>query len=188
MHSHFSSAHIEQLRRQAKQLAKSMAIPLSKAQDLIAQQNGWSNWSLLMKNRLRESPSIFPMRKIKNRYDAEDAFCNLIVEAGHVIGVPSFAGDDEDEEEPLALHIGNCQLTEHAVDAIVECEFGDPHFIGGPGIFNYAQSAAQVDRIFERAEPVVAELTIALRQVSPDHANQFRANLQCILDWMTRAC
>ncbi|SFO37587.1 hypothetical protein SAMN05216332_112104 [Nitrosospira briensis] len=52
MHSRFSSAHIEHLRRQAKQLSKSAGFPLSKALDHIAQQNSWSNWSLLLKNRL----------------------------------------------------------------------------------------------------------------------------------------
>lgn len=58
MHSHFSSAQIEHLRRQAKQLSKTAGTPLSKALDQIAQQNGWSNWSLLMKHRLPDdSPS-----------------------------------------------------------------------------------------------------------------------------------
>ncbi len=55
MHNHFSSTHIEYLRRQAKKLCKTDDIPLSKAQDLIAQQNGWSNWSLLVKNRLPDN-------------------------------------------------------------------------------------------------------------------------------------
>lgn len=57
MHSHFSSTHVEHLRRQAKQFSKTAGIPISKAQDLIAQQNGWENWSLLMKHRLRDDPS-----------------------------------------------------------------------------------------------------------------------------------
>lgn len=56
MHSHFSSTHIEFLRRQAKKLSKATAIPLSKAQDQIAQENGWENWSLMVKNRLLDAP------------------------------------------------------------------------------------------------------------------------------------
>ncbi|SFO37573.1 hypothetical protein [Nitrosospira briensis] len=127
------------------------------------------------------------MRKIKNRYDAESAFCELIVEAGRVIGVPSLA-DDEDDEEHLAQHGGSYQLTEGTLSAICECEFGDPHFIGGPAVFNFAQSVEQVNRIFERAEPVVAELTIVLQQVAPYHVNIFRADLQFIRDWMVRNC
>jgi hypothetical protein len=128
------------------------------------------------------------MRKIKNRCDAESAFCELIVQAGRVIGIPSLAGDDEDDEEHLARHGGNYRLTEGTLNAICECEFGDPHFIGGPGVFNFAQSVEQVNRIFERAEPVVAELAIVLQQVTPDHANMFRADLQLIQDWMARNC
>ncbi|HWV17890.1 MAG TPA: hypothetical protein VNZ68_04865 [Rhodocyclaceae bacterium] len=188
MHSHFSSAQIEQLRRQAKQLKKTTDISLNQAQDLIAQRNGWSNWSLLMKNRLPEPASAFPMRKIKNRYDAENAFCELIVDAGRAVGAPSFSGDWEGEDEPLAQHNGDHHLTENTLDAICECEFGDPHFIGGPAIFNFAQSVAQVNRIFERAEPVVSELALALQQVNPDQASQFRVNLQSIRDWMLRTC
>ena len=144
MLSHFSSAQIEQLRRQAKQLSKSTGVPLNKAQNLIAQQNGWRNWSVLMKNRLPDGPSVFPMRKIKNKYDAENAFCELIVDAGRAIGAPSFSVDDADEDERLTQHNGNHQLTESTLDAIHECEFSDPHFIGGPAIFNFAQSLAQV--------------------------------------------
>lgn len=188
MHSHFSSAYIEQLRRQAKQLSKSTSIPLNKAQDLVAQQNGWSNWSLLIKNRLPEGSSVFPMRKIKNRYDAENAFCELIVDAGRAVGAPSFSGDNEDEDGRLAQHNGNYLLTSNTLDAIRECEFGDPHFIGGPAIFNFAQSIGQVNRIFERAEPIVSELAIALQKVNPDQATQFRVNLQSIRDWMARTC
>ena len=185
MHSHFSSAQIEQLRRQAKKLAKSTGVPLNKALDLVAQQNGWPNWSLLMKNRLPEDCPVFPMRKIKNRYDAESAFCELIVDAGIAIGAPLFSAD---EDEDLAPHNGNHQLTKRTLDAIHECEFDDPHFIGGPAIFNYAQSQELVNRIFERAEPVVSELTFALQKVSQDRANQFQVNLQTIRDWMTRTC
>ncbi|QWT47048.1 hypothetical protein [Azospira inquinata] len=70
MHNHFSSTHIEYLRRQAKKLSKTDDIPLSKALDLIAQQNGWSNWSLLVKNRLPDdSPDNgYQLRRTRDEF------------------------------------------------------------------------------------------------------------------------
>lgn len=49
------SAHdIDRLKREAKQVRKSSGIPLSKAQDALAQRLGYQNWSLLR----RDQPNI----------------------------------------------------------------------------------------------------------------------------------
>jgi hypothetical protein len=117
------------------------------------------------------------MKKIKNRYDAETLFCEALVEAGFTAGISPYG-----EEETNTSH----QFSADTIKAIHECEFGDPHFIGGPAIFNFAKSRADVDRIFERAAPVVVELTVALEQKNPDQANKFRADLLTIRDWMSR--
>ncbi|OUM00046.1 hypothetical protein [Variovorax sp. JS1663] len=50
MPKNFSDVEIEYLRRQAKDLKRSAAIPLYEAQDRVAKNNGWANWSLLHKH------------------------------------------------------------------------------------------------------------------------------------------
>jgi hypothetical protein len=50
MHSSLSPAQIEQLRRDAKRLARQEQIPLHQSQDRLAQSLGFRNWSLLAKS------------------------------------------------------------------------------------------------------------------------------------------
>lgn len=50
MHPRFNSAQIEQLKRDAKRLARSAPLPLSQALDRIAADQGFRNWSLLVKS------------------------------------------------------------------------------------------------------------------------------------------
>lgn len=50
MLTRFTSAQIEQFRRDAKRLARSKSIPLSQAQGQLASENGFRNWSLLVKH------------------------------------------------------------------------------------------------------------------------------------------
>jgi hypothetical protein len=119
------------------------------------------------------------MRKIKNRYNAESAFCELFVEAGRTIGVPSFGA-----EPPYS----GTHLTLSTVKAIHQCEFEDPHFIGGPGAFNFAKSAAEVERIFSRAEPIAAELSNSLQLINSEQAIKFRSDLLSLKEWMSRNC
>lgn len=45
-----SAPQLEQLRRNAKRIARQEAIPLHQAQDRLAQQHGFSNWALLTKH------------------------------------------------------------------------------------------------------------------------------------------
>jgi len=50
MPSSFTPAQIDRFKREAKQLHHAFAIPHSQALDRIANSNGYSNWSLLMKH------------------------------------------------------------------------------------------------------------------------------------------
>lgn len=50
MSKSLSNAQLEQLRRNAKRLARQEAIPLHQAQDRLAQQHGFSNWALLIRH------------------------------------------------------------------------------------------------------------------------------------------
>lgn len=117
------------------------------------------------------------MTKIRNRYDAESLFCSLFVDAGEALGVPAF-GEKGTGQGP--------KLSAGSVEVIHSCEFSDPHFIGGPGAFNFAKTVSQANRIFERAEPYASELHSALREVSSEDAEKFRAGLDEIKQWMLR--
>lgn len=119
------------------------------------------------------------MGKIKNRYKAESIFCQLFVDAGRALGVPPYGEDD-------GYGVGLDHLSADSVKALHECELEDPHFIGGPGAFNFATSTVQVNRIFERAGPIAAELYDALSKINLGNANKFRAEFDGIKDWMLR--
>lgn len=119
------------------------------------------------------------MKMIKNRGKAESMFCKLFVDAGRALNVPAYGEADSTGLERHHLSSGTLQ-------AIQECEFDDPHFIGGPGAFSFAKSAAQVNRIFEKAEPITTELTGALDREAPSAATLFRANIDEIKVWMLR--
>jgi uncharacterized protein YozE (UPF0346 family) len=62
MNTSLTSAQIEQLRRDAKRLARDTSVPLSSAQNLIATSKGFRNWSLLMKHSAAKHVST-PVRR-----------------------------------------------------------------------------------------------------------------------------
>jgi uncharacterized protein YozE (UPF0346 family) len=57
MSNPLSAPQLEQLRRNAKRLARKDAIPLNQAQDRLAQQHGFSNWALLKKHTPNREPT-----------------------------------------------------------------------------------------------------------------------------------
>lgn len=56
MSTPLSAAQIEQLRRNAKRLARTLSIPYSEALDRMAVQQGFRNWSLLSKHTSKPGP------------------------------------------------------------------------------------------------------------------------------------
>jgi hypothetical protein len=119
------------------------------------------------------------MVKIKNKYQAESQFCQLFSEAGRTLNVPKYG--ESGDRWPKS------DLSPEVVSAIHQCEFEDPHFIGGPGVFNFAASHAAVEKIFTRAEQIAAEICSALDASSPIKAREFRIRLTKINAWMLQA-
>ncbi|MFM0521626.1 YozE family protein [Caballeronia jiangsuensis] len=64
MSNPLSAPQLEQLRRNAKRLARREAIPLNEAQDRLAQQHGFSNWALLKKHTPNREP-ILPQPSVQ---------------------------------------------------------------------------------------------------------------------------
>ncbi|RYE43567.1 MAG: hypothetical protein EOP24_27885 [Hyphomicrobiales bacterium] len=62
-----TSARVEQLKRAAKKLARAESIPLHEAQQRLANEHGYANWSLLHKHSMRAvqaAPSIQPTHPV----------------------------------------------------------------------------------------------------------------------------
>jgi len=116
------------------------------------------------------------MTKIKNQDQAESKFCQLFFEAGQALNVPTYGES--------ANGGARSDLSTDVISAMHQCEFYDPHFIGGPGAFSHAKSRTAVERIFARAEPIAAELCTALEASNPTKALEFRARLTEINAWM----
>jgi hypothetical protein len=57
MNTHISAAQLDQLRRDAKRLGRTLSIPHSEALDRIAAKQGFNNWSLLSRHSAA-SPSV----------------------------------------------------------------------------------------------------------------------------------
>ena len=68
MYSSLSPAQIEQLRRDAKRLAREELIPLHQSQDRLAQSLGFRNWSLLSKGSGHTQPRIRLSEPATRRY------------------------------------------------------------------------------------------------------------------------
>ncbi|GAB2182562.1 hypothetical protein DLREEDagrD3_27850 [Denitratisoma sp. agr-D3] len=117
------------------------------------------------------------MLQIKHRGQAESLFCDLFYEAGMALGVPGYGESDKES------HLG---VSSAVVDVIHQCEFGDPHFVGGPGVFSFAKKKESVEKIFSRAAPFATELLALLDERNPNFAEKFRAELAAIKDWMLR--
>ena len=74
----FTSSQIKRFRLEAKHLSRNSATPLQKAQDKIAQLNGYSNWSLLMKNAapLATHSTAVPYKFFRSEEDMRAALRN----------------------------------------------------------------------------------------------------------------
>lgn len=59
MLQHFFAYQVEAMRRAAKQISRNEGIPYSEAQNRIAREKGYRNWSLLQKNGLQD-PNVRP--------------------------------------------------------------------------------------------------------------------------------
>lgn len=66
----FTPAHIEHLRRQAKKLKKANGISHNEALNQVVQANGYSDWALMMKQRVCSSYSVFYRCSDDNLFDA----------------------------------------------------------------------------------------------------------------------
>lgn len=116
----YTAAQLEQFRRNAKRLARDSSVPLHQAQDQLAAQLGFQNWSLLAKHsskpaatplpRLLAAPPTAPMRPRdpRTRY---------------------YLHGDQHEDDPTKYYCARCDVffdaehlaSEHQPDSLDRC-------------------------------------------------------------------
>lgn len=124
MHTSLTSAQVEQLRRNAKRLARDESIPRNQALDRLATAHGFRNWSLLSKHSsktvvtpapVRSAPKhdLRPRHYLHGDQDEADASkyycaqCDLLVEASH------FETHGDEKYERVLASLQRWQRVEH---------------------------------------------------------------------------
>ena len=70
MHKSFSPGHIKRLKQQAKKLAISKGLTHCHALDVLANQQGYRNWSLLERQTMHSSGSDNPQRSLMSQMES----------------------------------------------------------------------------------------------------------------------
>ncbi|NHZ99098.1 hypothetical protein [Massilia sp. CCM 8734] len=87
-----------------------------------------------------------------SRDDAESRLCNAIAALGRLAGIEVDQGEGPEDIDSVLI------------DAAYQCNFADPHFLGGPCAFNYVETADDVDKLAMKAAPVIRGLLGYIRK------------------------
>lgn len=88
----------------------------------------------------------------RNRDDAERQVCAAIAALGQLAGINVDQGEGPEDIDAVLI------------EAAYQSNFDDPHFLGGPCCFNYAENVAGVDRLAAKAAPVTRGLLGYIRK------------------------
>jgi hypothetical protein len=107
--------------------------------------------------------------KFRNRDDAENKVCKAFTALGELAGVDVECGKGPDD------------LNATLIEAAQQCYYQDPHFLGGPACFNYAETTDQVDAIARKAAVVTQGFTSYIRERGdPKSLHQAEAHIAVI--------
>ncbi len=84
--------------------------------------------------------------KFRNRDQAESQVCQAVAALGRLAGIDVDQGDGPEDIDAVLI------------EAAYQSNFDDPHFLGGPCCFNYAETTEDVDILKAKAEPVTRGL------------------------------
>lgn len=119
-----------------------------------------------------------PLPKFRNRHNAGDKVCRAFTALGELAGV------DVDEGE------GPADLDPELVQAAYESNFGDPHFLGGPACFHYADTKEKVNALAVRAAAVTqgysAYFSARGCQETIQKANAHIAVIEAAIAWLRK--
>lgn len=86
-----------------------------------------------------------PMR-FRNRDQAESQVCQAVAALGRLAGIDVDQGHGPEDIDAVLI------------EAAYQSNFDDPHFLGGPCCFNYAETIKDADILKAKAEPVTRGL------------------------------
>lgn len=78
------------------------------------------------------------------------------------------------------------KLSDETVQAMMECQFSDLHFIGGNFVFDLMDQPGDVDVAWARGEKTFREIHVALLKVSTDEAALFETVLNRMKTWLKK--
>lgn len=134
-------------------------------------------WSESLVEKLFDEPSeLDAFCHITSRYQAETRICEAFARAGSALGV-NFSGYDLKEAETLGL-------TEEEYSAFIEAHFNDPHFMGGPGAFTNARTAAQLTALHKSLFPLITSILKKLTDKNKAEAVFFGHATCTIYEWL----
>lgn len=84
--------------------------------------------------------------KFRNRDQAESQVCQAVAALGRLAGIDVDQGDGPEDIDAVLI------------EAAYQSNFDDPHFLGGPCCFNYAETTEDVDILKAKADPVTRGL------------------------------
>lgn len=99
-----------------------------------------------------DNPHAKKQIRFRNRDEAESQVCQAIASLGRLAGIDVDGGEGP-EDIDAAL-----------IEAAYQSNFDDPHFLGGPCCFNYADSVHDVDVLVMKADPVIRGLVGYIRK------------------------
>lgn len=94
------------------------------------------------KKRDLQTEAKASLPNFRNRDAAESQVCQAFAALGKLAGVDVEQGKGPDD------------LDARLIQAAYQCNFEDPHFLGGPACFHYATTAAEVDALAAKAGEV----------------------------------
>lgn len=93
-----------------------------------------------------DDPQAVNAATFRNRDDAESQVCKAIAALGRLAGIDVDQGEGPEDIDAVLI------------EAAYQSNFDDPHFLGGPCCFNYAETTKDADILKAKAEPVTRGL------------------------------
>lgn len=88
----------------------------------------------------------------QSRGDAEAHLCKAVATLGRLAGIDVDQGSGPEDIDAVLI------------EAAYESNFDDPHFLGGPCCFDYAENVADVEHLVAKAAPVTKGLVGYIRR------------------------
>lgn len=130
-----------------------------------------------------DDPQAGGAARFRNREDAEHQVCKAIAALGRLAGIDVDQGEGPEDMDAVLIEVA------------YQSNFDDPHFLGGPCCFNYAESPDDVSQLVAKVGSVTRGLVGYIRKrASEDTLRQAEAHVALVdaaFAWLgkaTRSC